>query len=144
MVEPVYCIHCGAVAKHPVTKIIDGQILNFCCGGCLQVYELLHEEGLGLEPVEAKTKTRFQPEEVHPIAPSQVKTEPTQTITLPISGMTCSNCVATVERSLLSVPGVLDVNVVLQNEQAMVKIIPSMVSVTDLKHAVEDAGYEVP
>ena len=138
MVETIYCVHCGAIAKHPVTKMIDGQTLNFCCGGCLQVYEMLHEEGLASEPVEAKTNTTSKPEFSHD------QSEPAQTITLPIAGMTCSNCVATVERSLLSVPGVLDVNVVLQTEQATIKIISSMVSVTDLKHAVENAGYEVP
>ena len=138
MVEPIYCVHCGAIAKHPVTKMIDGQTLNFCCGGCLQVYEMLHEEGLASEPIEAKTK------KVSKLESSQGQLESAKTITLPIAGMTCSNCVATVERSLLSVPGVLDVNVVLQSEQATIKIVPSMVSVTDLKHAVENAGYEVP
>ena len=138
MVETIYCIHCGAIAKHPVTKIIDGQSLSFCCGGCLQVYEMLHEEGLASEPVEAKTKTGSKPES------SQDQLDAAQTITLPIAGMTCSNCVATVERSLLSVPGVLDVNVVLQTEQATIKIVPSIVLITDLKHAVEAAGYEVP
>jgi copper chaperone CopZ len=138
MVEPVYCVHCGAIAKHPVTKMIDGQTLNFCCGGCLQVYEMLHEEGLASEPVEVKTKTGSKPESSHD------QSEPAQTITLPIMGMTCTNCVATVERGLLSVPGVLDVNVVLKTEQATIKIIPSMVSITDLKHAVKNAGYEVP
>jgi len=138
MVEPVYCVHCGAIAKHPVTKIIHNQTLNFCCGGCLQVYEMLHEEGLASEPVEAKTITGLPPGSL------QNQIEAAQTITIPIVGMTCSNCVATVERSLLSVLGVLDVNVVLQSEQATIKIVPSMVSVTDLKHAVEDAGYEMP
>ena len=46
MVEPVKCEHCGAETKHPVTKVIEGKTLNFCCGGCLQVYEFLCEEGL--------------------------------------------------------------------------------------------------
>jgi len=144
MVETVYCVHCGAVAKHPVTKVIDGQTLNFCCGGCLQVYEMLHEEGLVSDPVKEKTKNNAQPGNVHPDVSSQIKTGPSQTITLPISGMTCSNCVDTVERSLRAVPGVLDVNVSLQTGQATVKMIPSLVSTTELKHAVENAGYEVP
>lgn len=52
MVDPIKCEHCGAETKHPVTKVIDGKSLNFCCGGCLQVYEFLREEGL-LEQVKA-------------------------------------------------------------------------------------------
>jgi ribosome-binding protein aMBF1 (putative translation factor) len=53
MVETAKCEHCGAETKHPVTKVIDGKTLNFCCGGCLQVYEFLREEGL-LEQVKAE------------------------------------------------------------------------------------------
>jgi hypothetical protein len=53
MVDIVKCEHCGAETKHPVTKVIDDKTLNFCCGGCLQVYEFLREEGL-LEQVKAE------------------------------------------------------------------------------------------
>lgn len=52
MVDTVKCEHCGAETKHPVSKVIDGKTLNFCCGGCLQVYEFLREEGL-LDQVKA-------------------------------------------------------------------------------------------
>jgi hypothetical protein len=55
MVEPVKCEHCGAETKHPVAKVIDGNTLNFCCAGCLQVYEFLREEGL-LEQVKAEER----------------------------------------------------------------------------------------
>ncbi len=53
MVDTIKCEHCGAETKHPVTKTIDGRALNFCCGGCLQVYEFLREEGL-LDQVKAE------------------------------------------------------------------------------------------
>lgn len=53
MVEPIQCEHCHAETQHPVTKTIDGRELNFCCHGCLQVYEFLREEGL-LEQVKAE------------------------------------------------------------------------------------------
>lgn len=46
MVDAVKCEHCGAETKHPVTKVIDGNSLRFCCSGCLRVYELLREEQL--------------------------------------------------------------------------------------------------
>jgi ribosome-binding protein aMBF1 (putative translation factor) len=53
--EPARCEHCGAKTKHPVTKTIDGRELNFCCAGCLQVYEFLIEENL-LDQVKAEEK----------------------------------------------------------------------------------------
>jgi hypothetical protein len=46
MVDTIKCDHCGAmvVAKYVVQKEFDGKVVNFCCRGCLQVYELLREE----------------------------------------------------------------------------------------------------
>jgi ribosome-binding protein aMBF1 (putative translation factor) len=44
MVEPIKCDLCGAEARHVVTKEFDGQVMNFCCRGCLAVYELQREE----------------------------------------------------------------------------------------------------
>jgi P-type Cu2+ transporter len=139
MVDTVYCVHCGAVAKHPVTKIINGQSLSFCCGGCLQVYELMHDEDLDLGL--GGTEPTIIPQ---PGAAGQInKSAPLQTISFHVSGMTCANCVATVERHLHSVPGVMDVSVVLETERATIKMIPDKVSMADLKRAVERAGYEM-
>ncbi|HEX7587848.1 MAG TPA: copper ion binding protein, partial [Anaerolineae bacterium] len=64
-------------------------------------------------------------------------------ITLPIGGMTCASCVAHVEGGLREVPGVLSVNVNLATEHATVEMIPGAATLADLKHAVEDVGYEV-
>ncbi len=48
MVEKIKCDHCGAeaLAKYVVKKEFDGKMLNFCCRGCLQVYEMMHEAGV--------------------------------------------------------------------------------------------------
>ncbi len=64
-------------------------------------------------------------------------------ITLPIGGMTCASCVMHVENGLRSVPGVLNVSVNLATERATVEMVPGAVTFGDLKHAVEDVGYEV-
>lgn len=64
-------------------------------------------------------------------------------ITLPIGGMTCAACVMHVENGLKEVPGVLNVSVNLATERATVEMIPGAVTLVDLKHAVEDVGYEV-
>jgi Cu+-exporting ATPase len=67
----------------------------------------------------------------------------TATIDLPITGMTCANCVQNVERALRKVDGVLRADVNLASERASVEYLPSVVSLENLKKAIEDAGYGV-
>jgi|APDOM4702015023_1054809.scaffolds.fasta_scaffold1085964_1 late competence protein required for DNA uptake (superfamily II DNA/RNA helicase) len=50
MVDKIKCDHCGAETTRPVTKEFDGKIMNFCCRGCLQVYEMMREESLPNQP----------------------------------------------------------------------------------------------
>ena len=63
-------------------------------------------------------------------------------VKLQIVGMTCASCVLRVEKSLKSVPGVLEVSVNLATEQAFVDAAPS-VSAEALAAAVRKAGYDV-
>jgi len=65
------------------------------------------------------------------------------TLTLPIGGMTCAACVMHVENALRAVPGVLNANVNLATERATVELVPGVVTLADLKRAVQDAGYDV-
>lgn len=62
---------------------------------------------------------------------------------LPITGMTCANCVATVERTLGRVDGVSAASVNFATERATVAFDPERTSVDALARAVEDAGYGV-
>ncbi|MDW8318216.1 MAG: heavy metal translocating P-type ATPase [Anaerolineae bacterium] len=64
-------------------------------------------------------------------------------VDLPIAGMTCANCAATVERSLRRLEGVLEANVNFAAERAHVRYLPTVVSLADLKRAVHEAGYRV-
>jgi P-type Cu+ transporter len=60
----------------------------------------------------------------------------------PVSGMTCASCVARVEEALSGVPGVISASVNLASEKATVEYAEN-VQFADLRHAVEDAGYEL-
>ena len=64
-------------------------------------------------------------------------------LTLPVTGMTCANCVAAVERNLKKVEGVLEANVNLSSERASVMFDPSLAGLGDLIRRVERAGYGV-
>lgn len=67
----------------------------------------------------------------------------TKRLILPITGMTCANCVATVERNIKKVKGVSSAVVNLSSERATVEFDPSLASLPDLIGRVEHAGYGV-
>ncbi len=63
--------------------------------------------------------------------------------TLPITGMTCANCVATVERNLKKVDGVKQAVVNLSSERATVEFDPNLAGLNDLIGRIQRAGYDV-
>lgn len=67
----------------------------------------------------------------------------TRQVVLPVTGMTCANCVATIERNLKKQNGVQTVAVNLSSERAVVEFDPALVGLDDLIQRVERAGYGV-
>src|SRR5512140_2358195 len=67
----------------------------------------------------------------------------TKQLILPITGMTCANCVATVERSLKKVNGVQNAVVNLSSERASVEFDPALAGLPEIISRVERAGYGV-
>jgi Cu+-exporting ATPase len=68
---------------------------------------------------------------------------PTESIIMPIGGMTCASCVTTVEGALSSVPGVIQANVNLATERATITYIPGVAGLAEFKAAVDKTGYKV-
>ncbi len=64
-------------------------------------------------------------------------------ITLPITGMTCANCSAAVERSLKKANGVRSASVNLSSERATVEFDPQASNLEELVGRVKHAGYGV-
>ncbi len=64
-------------------------------------------------------------------------------LTLPISGMTCANCVATLERNLRRLDGVHSAVVNLSSERATVDLDAAKLALPDVIARVERAGYGV-
>jgi len=67
----------------------------------------------------------------------------TKQLTLPITGMTCANCVATVERNLKKLDGVQSAVVNLSSERATVDFDTAKLGLTDVIARVNRAGYGV-
>jgi len=63
---------------------------------------------------------------------------------LPVKGLSCASCVNRVETALLELKGVVGASANLALGKVSVEFIPGEVSLTEMKKAIEQAGYEVP
>jgi Cu2+-exporting ATPase len=63
--------------------------------------------------------------------------------TLPVTGMTCASCAVSVESMLKVQPGVLKANANFADNTVYVEYIPGIVSVEELKKAVQSIGYDL-
>ena len=66
-----------------------------------------------------------------------------RTLELDVTGMTCANCVARVEKSLTALPGVLDADANLAAERVTLRWLPDASGYADVVGALRDAGYDV-
>ena len=64
-------------------------------------------------------------------------------ITLPVTGMTCSNCATTIERNVRKLPGVNVANVNLANEKLTVAYDPALLDEHGIIARVERIGYGI-
>src|SRR3972149_4322099 len=67
----------------------------------------------------------------------------TKQLTLPITGMTCANCVATVERNLKKLDGVNTAVVNLSSERATVEFYSARLGLSEMIARIQRAGYGV-
>jgi len=66
-----------------------------------------------------------------------------QSVTLPVSGMTCANCAMNIERNVKKLPGIAGANVNFASEQATVAFDPGAVNIPDIVDKIEKAGFTV-
>jgi Cu+-exporting ATPase len=66
-----------------------------------------------------------------------------QHMILPVTGMTCANCVATVERNLRKLDGVVTADVNLASERASVEFNPQETDQQAIIRCIQRAGYDV-
>ena len=67
-----------------------------------------------------------------------------QSITLPVTGMTCANCVKTIERNVKKLDGVQVAEVNYATEKLAITIDTAKLSMDDVIQKVRHAGYDVP
>jgi P-type Cu+ transporter len=76
-------------------------------------------------------------------APAITTPDTPETVSLPVTGMTCAACARTIENTLGDTPGVARASVNFATGRATVVFDPSVVSVSGLTDAVRDVGYDV-
>jgi len=64
-------------------------------------------------------------------------------VVLPVTGMTCANCAAAIERSLGKVEGIKEARVNLASEKAVLVYDPALISDQALVDSIRRAGYDV-
>ncbi len=67
-----------------------------------------------------------------------------QTFQLPVTGMSCANCAATVERALTQLEGIQSAAVSFAGDTATVTFDPKAVALQDILGRIREAGYAVP
>jgi len=65
-------------------------------------------------------------------------------LSLPVTGMTCANCVSTVERNVRRLDGVQEANVNFASERIRLVYDDSLLGVSDIVNRIRKAGYDVP
>ena len=73
------------------------------------------------------------------------KTKPKKSgkVNIHVTGMTCTTCAATVEKSLVETPGVQWANVSFASEKALLEYDPAQVNLAKIKNAVSELGYGI-
>ncbi len=63
-------------------------------------------------------------------------------VVLKIGGMTCATCVKTIENSLLRLDGIIEININLAGEKAIVIYNPNIVTQAEMRRTIEETGYQ--
>jgi Cu+-exporting ATPase len=146
-IDPV----CGMTVdeqKAPATAVHEGTTYYFCAPGCKRTFEkdpaaILKSgpKGMGHAPAQMVTlipKTRREASGVLPLAP---RPSPSQTLTIPIEGMSCASCVAKIEHGLSALPGVSRASVNLATEKATVEYLPGVTDPDAIQETIRGLGY---
>ena len=75
--------------------------------------------------------------------PSPATAEPNATVVnIPVEGMSCASCVASVKKAVSSIDGVTAVDVSLEHRQAKVRYVPDKASAQQIAGAINKLGYK--
>ncbi len=127
------------------------EIYYFCSIGCKTSFDKNPEAYLE-SAVQPAGEKAFSTKEYHqPIIPilsasfaGHSDNPSSQSVVLPIQGMSCASCVDKIQNRLSKLDGVLNASVNLATESAAIEFLPEKVGIQDFRKTVENIGYKVP
>jgi len=136
----------------PVTRRLDFGIHGMSCASCVGAVEraLTAVPGVRRAVVNLAAErgsVHYDPTVTQPSAVIRAVADAgyapaVERATLPIAGISCASCVATIEDALRKTPGVISATVNFATNAATVEFAPAAASLADLRRAVRNAGYE--
>ncbi len=146
-IDPV----CGMTvdeATAPASAEHGGTTYYFCAPGCKRTFladpeRVLREGPKGMAAPQMVTLLP-KPQRAASLSspsPRAARRAPSQTVTIPIEGMSCASCVARIEGGLQATPGVLRAAVNLATEQATVQFQPDVTSLQTIADTIRELGY---
>jgi len=136
----------------PETRRLDFAIHGMSCASCVAVVERALAAVPGVQQVAVnlaaeRGSVRYDPDLADPAAVIRAVADAgyapaVERITLPIGGISCASCVATIEGALRKTPGVVSATVNFATNAATVEFAPASATMADLRRAVREAGYE--
>jgi len=150
------CFHCGL----PVPKGLDFSVTIFsrpqpmCCVGCQAVAQTIIDAGLE-DFYQFRTESSSQGQEVIPDFLHELEvyndpeiqkqfvsdSETSRVAALILEGINCPACVWVNERTLESLPGVIEVNVNYASRRAQVRWDNDQIHLSDILYAIHRIGY---
>jgi len=136
----------------PEGRRIDFGIQGMSCASCVAAVERALNDVPGVQAASVnlaaeRGSVRYDPEVVEPTilirAVEDAGYAPVvEKVAIPISGISCASCVATIEDALRQPPGVVSATVNFATNTATVEYAPAALTVADLRRVIRDAGYD--
>jgi len=82
-----------------------------------------------------------QQKKTEPVTKEQTKPVMVQKVKMPINGMVCMACQSTVKKAIKSLNGVTNVEVSLENKNAVITYYANQIKPEQIQKAVNDKGY---
>jgi Cu+-exporting ATPase len=142
----------AAITETSEARRIDFGIQGMSCASCVVAVERALREIAGVQDAAVNLASErgsvwYDPDVVEPAVLIRAVTDAgyapvIEKAAIPISGISCASCVATIEKALRRSPGVVSATVNFATNAATVEYAPAAVTIADLRRVIREAGYE--
>jgi Cu+-exporting ATPase len=142
----------AATSVTPEARRIDFGVRGMSCASCVAAVERALKEVAGVQNAAVNLASErgsvwYDQDVVEPVVLIRAVADAgyvpvIEKAAIPISGISCASCVATIEKALRQSPGVVSATVNFATNAASVEYAPAAVALADLRRVIREAGYE--